>query len=67
MVPNSAFSEERQRGERAGHSGMNARLERVPGTPRGGDVALSKEKAVQDVGLKDYVYSQHNSRVGYPS
>ena len=67
MVSNSAFSGERQRGERAGHSGMNARLERVPGTPRGGDVVLSKEKAVQDVGLKDYVYSRQNSRVEYLS
>lgn len=54
MVSNPSSSGEHQPNGRGG-SGGNVRVERTPGTPRK-DREEKKEKAIQDPGLKDYVY-----------
>lgn len=54
MVPHPPSSGERQAQGKSVATAGNGRLEKAPGTPRK-DGGATKEKAMQDPGLKEYV------------
>jgi hypothetical protein len=64
MVPHPPSSGERHANGRPGVSAGNGRLERAPGTPRK-DGSATREKAMQDPGLRDYVCEPHATRLVY--
>jgi hypothetical protein len=54
MVPHPPSSGERHANGKSGATAGSGRVERTPGTPRK-DGGATREKAMQDPGLKDYV------------